>query len=118
MWSEGCCCCVPPDDRLVVRAARNLARKDLREDQVMLSQSLAHRALETREPVVAVDASGEISEVHASVHALGLRSVLAVPLMARGEALGVAYLDDRIRAGRLRSAGAGVGAFDRDGRGG
>jgi len=88
-----------PDNRLVVRAARNLARKDLREDQVMLSQSLAHRALETREPVVAVDASGEISEVHASVHALGLRSVLAVPLLARGEAVGVAYLDDRIRAG-------------------
>jgi serine/threonine-protein kinase PknK len=88
-----------PDNRLVVRAARNLERGDLRADQQALSQSLALRALETREPVVAVDAAGEISEVHASVHALGLRSVLAVPLLARGEALGVAYLDDRIRAG-------------------
>ncbi|MBI5535036.1 MAG: sigma 54-interacting transcriptional regulator [Deltaproteobacteria bacterium] len=88
-----------PDDHLAVRAARNLERNDLRPDQVKLSQSLALRALSTREPVVAVDAAGEISEVHASVHALGLRSVLAVPLLARGEALGVAYLDDRIRAG-------------------
>jgi serine/threonine-protein kinase PknK len=49
--------------------------------------------------VVAVDAAGELSDVHHSVHALKLRSVLAVPLVARGEALGVAYLDDRIRRG-------------------
>ena len=36
--------------------------------------------------------------MHASVHALKLRSVLAVPLVARGETLGVVYLDDRSRA--------------------
>jgi transcriptional regulator with PAS, ATPase and Fis domain len=49
--------------------------------------------------VVAVDAAGELPEVHQSVHALKLRSVLAVPLVARGEALGVVYLDDRVRRG-------------------
>jgi DNA-binding NtrC family response regulator len=49
--------------------------------------------------VVAVDAAGELPEVHASVHALKLRSVLAVPLVARGEPLGVVYLDDRVRRG-------------------
>ena len=38
-------------------------------------------------------------ELHESVHALKLRSVLAVPLMAQGEVLGVAYLDDRVRRG-------------------
>ena len=37
--------------------------------------------------------------MHASVHALKLRSVLAVPLIARGETLGVVYLDDRVRTG-------------------
>jgi transcriptional regulator with GAF, ATPase, and Fis domain len=88
-----------PDGRLVPRAARNLARADLRGEQLALSQTLAARALEAREPVVAVDASGELSTVHASVHALRLRSVLAVPLVARGEALGVVYLDDRVRRG-------------------
>jgi transcriptional regulator with GAF, ATPase, and Fis domain len=65
----------------------------------VLSQTLARRALTAREPVVAVDAEGELDEVHKSVHALKLRSVLAVPLIARGEPLGVAYLDDRIRRG-------------------
>jgi transcriptional regulator with GAF, ATPase, and Fis domain len=88
-----------PDDRLVPRAARNLARADLRGEQMSLSQTLARRALEAREPVVAVDAAGELPNVHDSVHALKLRSVLAVPLIARGEALGVVYLDDRVRRG-------------------
>src|SRR5262249_30832529 len=68
-----------PDGRLVARAARNLARDDLTGEQIALSRTLAQRALEAREPVVAVDAEGELSQVHQSVHALKLRSVLAVP---------------------------------------
>jgi transcriptional regulator with GAF, ATPase, and Fis domain/serine/threonine protein kinase/tetratricopeptide (TPR) repeat protein len=88
-----------PGGRLVPRAARNLARSDITGEQLKLSQSLAERALHSGEPVVAIDASYEISELHHSVHALGLRSVLAVPLIARGEALGVVYLDDRTRRG-------------------
>jgi transcriptional regulator with GAF, ATPase, and Fis domain len=88
-----------PDGRLVPRAARNLARADLTEEQMSLSQTLAKRALDAGEPVIAVDAAGELPSIHHSVHALKLRSVLAVPLVARGEALGVAYLDDRVRRG-------------------
>ncbi len=84
---------------LVPRAARNLAQRDLDREQLALSRSLAGRALERREPVVAVDAAGELPDVHRSVHALRLRSVLAVPLLARGEPLGVVYLDDRVRRG-------------------
>ncbi|WP_437593162.1 sigma 54-interacting transcriptional regulator [Sorangium sp. So ce1000] len=88
-----------PNGRLVPRAARNLARSSLGAEQLALSETLARRALEALEPVVAVDAAGELPSVHRSVHALKLRSVLAVPLVARGEALGVVYLDDRVRRG-------------------
>lgn len=88
-----------PGDKLVPRAARNLAKADLSGDQLALSRSLAERALTQREPVIAVDAAGELPELCASVHALKLRSVLAVPLLARGQTLGVVYLDDRIRRG-------------------
>ena len=88
-----------PDGRLTPRAARNLARADLSTEQMALSQTLAQRCLDAREPVVAVDAEGELPDMHQSVHALKLRSVLAVPLVARGEPLGVVYLDDRIRRG-------------------
>jgi transcriptional regulator with GAF, ATPase, and Fis domain/tetratricopeptide (TPR) repeat protein len=88
-----------PGGRLLPRAARNLARADLSGRQLELSRSLAERALEAGEPVVAVDAAGDLPAAHESVHALKLRSVLAVPLIAHGEALGVVYLDDRVRRG-------------------
>ncbi|MBL9024173.1 MAG: sigma 54-interacting transcriptional regulator [Myxococcales bacterium] len=88
-----------PNGTLAPRAARNLARHDLRGEQLALSRSLAQRALDERGPVVAVDAAGELPDVHRSVHALRLRSVLAVPLFARGEPIGVVYLDDRVRRG-------------------
>jgi transcriptional regulator with GAF, ATPase, and Fis domain len=88
-----------PGGRLRPRVARNLAREDLSREQLELSYSLAERALALGEPVVAVDAAGELPEVHQSVHALKLRSVLAVPLVAHGQALGVVYLDDRGRRG-------------------
>jgi len=92
-----------PGGKLKPRAARNLRRADLGPEQLALSQSLAQRALDLGEPVVAVDAAGDLPEVHESVHALKLRSVLAVPLIARGEALGVVYLDDRVRRGAFGS---------------
>jgi transcriptional regulator with GAF, ATPase, and Fis domain len=88
-----------PDGRLVPRTGRHLGRSNLTKEQLALSQTLAKQALDAREPVVAVDAAGELSSVHQSVHALKLRSVLALPLVARGEVLGVVYLDDRVRRG-------------------
>ncbi len=88
-----------PDGRLVPRAARNLARRDLVGDQLALSQGIARRAMETGDAVIATDAFSTLGDMHASVHALKLRSVLAVPLIARGETLGVVYLDDRARKG-------------------
>jgi serine/threonine-protein kinase PknK len=88
-----------PGGKLVPRAARNLARADLVGEQLLLSHSIANRAIEIGEPVVAVDAAGEMPSVQESIHALKLRSVLAIPLVARGETLGVVYLDDRVRRG-------------------
>jgi transcriptional regulator with GAF, ATPase, and Fis domain len=88
-----------PNGHLRPRAARNIGKHDLSGAQLELSTSLAERALAEGRPVVAVDAAGDLPEVHESVHALQLRSVLAVPLVARGEPLGVVYLDDRVRRG-------------------
>ncbi len=93
-----------PDGRLVPRAARNLARRDLTGEQLALSQTIARRAIDSGEAVVATDAFSSLGDVHASVHALRLRSVLAVPLVARGETLGVVYLDDRVRKGAFGPA--------------
>ena len=86
-----------PDGKLVPRAARNLAREDLAGEQLVLSHGIAKEAMRRGEPVVATDAFATLGDLHASVHSLRLRSVLAVPLAARGETLGVVYLDDRTR---------------------
>ncbi|MEO8798704.1 MAG: sigma 54-interacting transcriptional regulator, partial [Polyangiaceae bacterium] len=88
-----------PNDRLVPRAARNLAREDLDGEQLALSHGIAREAMRRGEAVVATDAFATLGDLHASVHTLRLRSVLAVPLIARGETLGVVYLDDRTRRG-------------------
>ncbi len=90
-----------PDGRLVPRAARNIGRSDLEGEQRALSMTLARRAMESGEPVVATDAFDTLGDLHASVHALRLRSVVAAPLIARGETLGVVYLDDRARRGAV-----------------
>ena len=96
-----------PDGGLVPRVARNLARRDLRGEQLALSMGLAKRAMAERQAVCATDAYADIGDLHASVHALQLRSVLAVPLVARGDVLGVVYLDDRVRRGAFGSAELG-----------
>ncbi|AKU98947.1 Response regulator of zinc sigma-54-dependent two-component system [Labilithrix luteola] len=93
-----------PDGKLVPRAARNLARRDLGTEQLTLSMGIAKRAMDERQAVVATDAYSQIGDLHASVHALRLRSVLAVPLVARGDVLGVVYLDDRVRRGAFGPA--------------
>jgi len=89
----------PSDGKLIPRSARNLARDDLHDEQLAVSTSLAQRALETGEVVVAVDAMEELLNSFESVHTLRLRSVLALPLVAHGNVRGVVYLDDRMRPG-------------------
>jgi transcriptional regulator with GAF, ATPase, and Fis domain/tetratricopeptide (TPR) repeat protein len=89
-----------PDGTLKVRSARNIAREDLRASETQrLSMSMAARAFEKMVTVVADDAWAQSGSVQGSVHALGLRSVLAVPLVAQGTCVGVVYLDDRQRKG-------------------
>jgi transcriptional regulator with GAF, ATPase, and Fis domain len=88
-----------PNGRLVPRAARNLARRDLTGEQLALSHTIAARALALGDVVVATDALSTLGDAHASIHHLKIRSVLALPLVARGEGLGVVYLDDRGRKG-------------------
>jgi transcriptional regulator with GAF, ATPase, and Fis domain len=68
---------------------------------------LAKRAMEERQAICATDAYAQVGDLHASVHALRLRSVLAVPLVARGDVLGVVYLDDRVRRGAFGAAELG-----------
>jgi transcriptional regulator with GAF, ATPase, and Fis domain len=89
--------------KLTPRATRHLSRRQLGSEQLAVSMSLAERALTEGHPIVAVDAMSELAEHHESAVALELRSLLILPLRARGEPLGVVYLDDRVRRGAFGS---------------
>ncbi|UJR80121.1 Response regulator of zinc sigma-54-dependent two-component system [Sandaracinus amylolyticus] len=64
------------------------------------SRSIAARVIDERRPMVSVDAQGDARwDGAASVHAMALRSVLAVPLPAPDGSTLALCLDDRLRPG-------------------
>ncbi|MFO7567135.1 MAG: sigma 54-interacting transcriptional regulator [Enhygromyxa sp.] len=69
---------------------------------VSFSRSVIDRVLQGGEPVLSVDAtSDDRFDGSRSISHLNLRSVLAVPLVFRGELLGAAYVDHRLRRGNF-----------------
>jgi len=88
------------DGSLDVRGARGLVRRNADGERPGFSRSIAARVLDAATPLATVDASADGRlDAAASVHALALRSVVAVPLRAGDGADGVLYLDDRLRVG-------------------
>jgi transcriptional regulator with GAF, ATPase, and Fis domain len=89
--------------------SRNFAAADLEASERSVSRSIAERAAQTGEPVVTVDAGiDERFAIAASVAALRLRSVLAVPLRQRGVVTGCIYVDHRLRGGAFDDSAATV----------
>ena len=84
---------------LQVRRVRNLAAGALGgSDGASISLSIAEQVARTGEPVVTMDARRDGRFLASrSVHDLGLRSVMVLPLLARGRTLGAVYLDHRLR---------------------
>jgi len=97
-----------PDGELAAVVARNFSAADL-AGAGTVSRSIAERAAQTGEPVLTVDAGiDERFGAAASVAALRLRSVLAVPLRQRGAITGCIYVDHRLRGGAFDEAAAVV----------
>jgi len=98
-----------PDGALAAVVSRNFAAADLEVDTATVSRSIAERAAQTGEPVLTVDAGiDERFGAAASVAALRLRSVLAVPLRQRGSITGCIYVDHRLRGGAFDDGAATV----------
>ncbi len=69
---------------------------------VRFSRSVIERVLGDGSPVMSVDAAADDRfDGSRSISHLNLRSVLAVPLQFRGERLGAAYVDHRLRRGNF-----------------
>jgi transcriptional regulator with GAF, ATPase, and Fis domain len=88
--------------------SRNFIAGDL-DGGPSVSRSIAERAAQSGEPVMTVDAGvDERFGAAASVAALRLRSVLAVPLRQRGTITGCIYVDHRLRGGAFDDTAATV----------
>ncbi|MEO8844218.1 MAG: sigma 54-interacting transcriptional regulator [Kofleriaceae bacterium] len=97
------------DGELRPVVSRNFAMADLEANDRSVSRSIAEQAAQSGEAVITVDAGvDERFAVAASVAALRLRSVLAVPLRQRGAVTGCIYVDHRLRGGAFDDDAASV----------
>ena len=81
-----------------VLVARNVQRQDIADAALRLSDSIVGRVLQTKTALVVSDALNDAQfNASESVVNLKLSSVLCVPLVRRGEVLGIVYLgNDRV----------------------
>ncbi len=93
------------DKGLAIKIARNMDQESLDEDEFAISRSVIEIVVKTGEQVVTTNASSDPRfSAQASVIVHKLRSIQCVPLKARGEMIGVIYVDNRLKSG----------AFDED----
>ncbi|APR85238.1 Response regulator of zinc sigma-54-dependent two-component system [Minicystis rosea] len=92
----------PEKGELHVPVARNVDREKVGKSHLKYSRSIAEQAISTAEPVITVDASADDRfREQRSVHAMRLRSVIAVPIRSPDRVLGALYLDNRFSQARF-----------------
>jgi signal transduction histidine kinase len=88
------------DGGLTVKVARNFDQQNLASDDFRYSRTVAHQVLDSGEPVLTTNATEDPRfSGQASIVSQALRSIMATPLRARGNILGVAYVDNKILTG-------------------
>ncbi|MBN1286843.1 MAG: GAF domain-containing protein [Anaerolineae bacterium] len=86
--------------KMTSRVARGLDQQTLDSSEFIVSKTIVQRVAETGEPVVTTNAQEDVRfSAQESIVGFSLRSILCVPLNVRGKIIGVAYADNRIRAG-------------------
>jgi sigma-B regulation protein RsbU (phosphoserine phosphatase) len=87
---------VSQDDSLQIATARHAGGVDLPPEQ-QTSRTVVDRVAATGQPSMSIDAQGGIASMSASILALKLLSVMAVPLQVKGAVVGVLYVDSTAR---------------------
>ncbi|HTJ82446.1 MAG TPA: sigma 54-interacting transcriptional regulator, partial [Polyangiaceae bacterium] len=95
------------DGELTVPVARNVDREQVGKSHLKFSRSIAEQAIASGEPVLTIDAaSDDRFRANLSVHAMRLRSVIAVPIRSPDGVMGALYLDNRFSEARFVRADA------------
>lgn len=90
----------PETGELGYQAARNMDRETIDSSSFEISRSIVKQVACTGNSVVTTNAQVDPRfKTRESVIGYSLRSILCVPLRARGQVTGVIYADNRIRAG-------------------
>jgi signal transduction histidine kinase len=90
----------PGEEALDIRISRNIRSNLLKEPERKVSRTVIRTALESGKGVVTTNAQEDPRfSKQESVVSFSLRSILCVPLKARGEILGVIYVDNRAQSG-------------------
>ncbi|MBI3926179.1 MAG: GAF domain-containing protein [Armatimonadetes bacterium] len=81
--------------------ARNFTKENLYHEEFQVSRSIVFRVFGTRQPVLTSNAQAdERFQAAPSIQEYGLRAVMCAPMIdVRGQALGVLYVDNRLRLG-------------------
>jgi transcriptional regulator with GAF, ATPase, and Fis domain len=84
-------------DELRIRAARNWDRETITDTESSFSSSIINSAMEQKIPILTTNAQDDTRFQSAqSVMSNKLRSILCIPLILRGESVGVLYTDNRL----------------------
>ncbi len=92
------------DGRLNVKAARNFDQQTLSSENFNYSRTVANQVLDSGTAILTTNAAEDPRFAgQASIVAQSLRSIMATPLRARGQVIGVAYVDSRALAGLFKN---------------
>ena len=93
------------DGKLVTHIARNWEKAAVDSSEHAISQTVINRVVTDGQPVITTNAQEDDRfGKQESIIAYNLRSILCVPLKARGVVTGVIYTDNRIKAGIFNDA--------------
>lgn len=88
------------DGDLAVQAARNFDQKTLASEDLEYSRTIANLVLDSEDTVLTTNANEDPRFMQRqSVMAHALRSIIAVPMRARGRVIGLAYVENRVITG-------------------
>jgi signal transduction histidine kinase len=91
------------DGGLTVKAARNFDQQTIASEGFKFSRTVSNQVLDSGEPILTTNAAEDPRFAgQASIVAQSLRSIMATPLRARGNVIGVVYVDSRANAGLFR----------------
>ena len=94
---------------LEFKVARGLSAEETAAGGRIVSWSVINMVAESGEPLLTVDAGADEQFSHSeSIAGFSLLSILAVPLIARDQVIGVAYCDNRIMAGLFKENELGL----------